>query len=87
MFQHAFSALPTDVAAEVIDIVDRAPEDNSYDTFKKAVVGRLSDSQEKTCAITALASRTRRSHSFPSQKLKAHVIDNMEGQCHFEVEG
>ncbi|VUZ40853.1 unnamed protein product [Hymenolepis diminuta] len=39
MFQQAFSALPTDVAAEVIDIVD--------DTLKKVVIGRLSDSQEK----------------------------------------
>ncbi|VUZ43913.1 unnamed protein product, partial [Hymenolepis diminuta] len=33
--------------AEVIDIVDKAPEDNSYDTLKKAVISRLSDSQEK----------------------------------------
>ncbi|VUZ43544.1 unnamed protein product [Hymenolepis diminuta] len=28
MFPHTFPALPTDVAAEIIDIVDKAPENN-----------------------------------------------------------
>ncbi|VUZ50070.1 unnamed protein product, partial [Hymenolepis diminuta] len=42
-----FSPLPTDVAAVVIDIVHKAPEDNSYDTLKKVIIGRLSDPQEK----------------------------------------
>ncbi|VUZ53738.1 unnamed protein product [Hymenolepis diminuta] len=52
MFQHAFSVLPTDVAAQIIDIVNKAPEDNSYDTFKRTVISRLSDSQEKLEART-----------------------------------
>ncbi|VUZ53432.1 unnamed protein product [Hymenolepis diminuta] len=47
MFQHASSALPTDAAAVVIDVANRAPEDNSYGTLKRAVISRLSESQEK----------------------------------------
>ncbi|VUZ55327.1 unnamed protein product [Hymenolepis diminuta] len=65
MFQHAFSALPTDVAAEVIDIVDKAPEDNSYDTFKEAVIGRLSDSQEKPTCYRLRKSRGKRKRKTP----------------------
>ncbi|VUZ45051.1 unnamed protein product [Hymenolepis diminuta] len=42
-----FSALPTDFAAEAIDITDKAPQDNSYDTLKRTVISRLSHSQEK----------------------------------------
>ncbi|VUZ50774.1 unnamed protein product [Hymenolepis diminuta] len=45
MYQHAFSALPTDVAVQVVDIVE---EDNSYDTLKRTVICSLSDSQEKS---------------------------------------
>lgn len=47
MYQHAFSTLPTDVAAQVIDIVDKVPEDSSYDTLKRTAISRLFDSQEK----------------------------------------
>lgn len=41
-----YFALPTDVDAQIIDIVDKAPEDNSFDTLKRAVISHLSDSQE-----------------------------------------
>ncbi|VDL19702.1 unnamed protein product [Hymenolepis diminuta] len=50
MFQRAFSALPTDVAAQAINIVDKAPEDNSYDTLKRTVISCLFGSQKKTCS-------------------------------------
>ncbi|KAM3186894.1 hypothetical protein ACTXT7_003426 [Hymenolepis weldensis] len=32
MYQNAFSVLPTDAAAQIIDIVNMTPEDNSSDT-------------------------------------------------------
>ncbi|VUZ55581.1 unnamed protein product [Hymenolepis diminuta] len=44
MFQHVLSALSIVVAAQVIDIVDKAPEDKFYDTLKRAVISRLFDS-------------------------------------------
>ncbi|KAM3184012.1 hypothetical protein ACTXT7_009220 [Hymenolepis weldensis] len=38
MFQRDFSALPTDIAAPVIDIVDKASEVNFYYTLKRTVI-------------------------------------------------
>ncbi|KAM3174429.1 hypothetical protein ACTXT7_010577 [Hymenolepis weldensis] len=54
---------PVDVATQIIDIVDRGSEDNSYDTLKSAVISSLSDSPEKRL-LQQLTSQTRRSHSF-----------------------
>ncbi|VUZ53764.1 unnamed protein product [Hymenolepis diminuta] len=53
-----YFALPTDVVAHIIDIVDEAPEDSSFDTLKTTVIGHLSDSQK------IQDSQIRRLHSF-----------------------
>ncbi|VUZ55044.1 unnamed protein product [Hymenolepis diminuta] len=47
VFQKAYCALSIDVAAQVIDIADKAPEDSSYDVLKRIVISRLFGSHEK----------------------------------------
>ncbi|VUZ46873.1 unnamed protein product [Hymenolepis diminuta] len=67
MFLHVFPALPTDVAAQVIDIVDNTSEDSSYDTLKRAVFIRLSDSRER---VQQLLSQVEPGDHSPSQLLR-----------------
>ncbi|KAM3174949.1 hypothetical protein ACTXT7_009511 [Hymenolepis weldensis] len=38
----------TDIDLQVINIVDKATEDNSHDTLKSVVISRLSDSRKKS---------------------------------------
>nr|CDS25435.1 gag pol polyprotein [Hymenolepis microstoma] len=47
MFQNAFSALPTNVAAQVIAIIDKSLKGKCFDAFKGAVISHLCGSQER----------------------------------------
>ncbi|VUZ48869.1 unnamed protein product [Hymenolepis diminuta] len=86
MFQRAFSTLLTNVAAEVTDIADKTPEENSYSTLKRAVISRLSDSQEKQHATASHRTREKRkgktpkstamNQQKPSQSLTQHRSPN-----------
>ncbi|VUZ44405.1 unnamed protein product [Hymenolepis diminuta] len=70
MFQQNFYALPIDVAAQVIDILDKTPEENSYDAFKGTVISRLSNPQEKRVQ-QLLSCRTWKPHSFLTSPSRA----------------
>lgn len=68
MFSYVVSQLPTEVAAEVIDLIDPMPASNPYNTLKAAIIKRTATSDEanlqKLLAGVELGDRT------PSQLLR-----------------
>ena len=68
MFHHTLSALPTDVVSQVTHTIDKAPEDELYDTLKSAVIRLLSGSQERR--LQQLFSQTELGDRTPSQLLR-----------------
>nr|CDS26918.1 gag pol polyprotein [Hymenolepis microstoma] len=47
LFQHTIAALPANIASLVFVIITKELEDNCYDPLKRAVISRLTTSQEK----------------------------------------
>ncbi len=46
-YAYVVEKLPTDVAAEVVDLLDHMPEDKPYDTLKNAIIKRMGTSDGK----------------------------------------
>ena len=76
--------LPTDVAAEVVDLLDHMPEDKPYDTLKNAIIRRMGTSDGKM--LHDLFYNLTLGHMTPSQLLrkiksvrkKHHVRDSVK---------
>ncbi|KER23858.1 hypothetical protein T265_08358 [Opisthorchis viverrini] len=63
MFSYVVTQLPTEVAAEVIDLIDPMPVLNLYTTLKAAVINEQSLRTKRICR-NCLQGRTGQSHTF-----------------------
>ena len=68
MFSYVATQLPTDVAAEVIDILDPMPLDTPYDKLKQGVLNRTSTSD--STRLQQLLSGVELGDRTPSQLLR-----------------
>ena len=67
-YAYVVEKLPTDVAAEVIDLLDHMPEDKPYDTLKNAIIKRMGTSDGKK--LHDLFYNLTLGHMTPSQLLR-----------------
>lgn len=68
MFSYVATQLPTDIASEVIDVLDPMPEENPYDKIKAAVLKRTMASDESR--LQQLLSGVELGDRTPSQLLR-----------------
>ena len=67
-YAYVVEKLPTDVAAEVVDLLDHMPEDKPYDTLKNAIIKRMGTSDGKK--LHDLFYNLTLGHMTPSQLLR-----------------
>lgn len=67
-YAYVVEKLPTDVAAEVVDLLDQMPEDKPYDKLKNAIIRRMGTSDGKK--LHDLFNNLTLGHMKPSQLLR-----------------